>query len=309
MNLFISDTIIYDRFILEKRLGGAGLRRGRCVMLMLEFYGRFQSHEIPALGAQLSYYLILAFFPFMIFLLTLLSFTSLTGDLALYDLSRLVPANAYHLIKDVVDQTMASRRHTLLSFGLVFTLWSAISGVNALILGVNKAYAERESRPFWKVMGISILFTLGLVLVIILALTMLVAGKQLGTMLLSYLGATQFIQASWYLFRYLVPLSVMFLVFLFFYRFAPNRKTSWRKVVPGSVFSTLGWIGTSWGFAYYVNHFGNYSATYGSLGAFIVLLLWLYLSSMIILIGGEINAVFETREWKQVPKSNGSGQG
>lgn len=284
------------------------MKRNRWVRLLLEFYGRFQSHEIPALGAQLSYYLILAFFPFIIFLLTLLSFTSLTGDLALYDLSRLIPANAYHLVRDVVDQTMASRRHTLLSFGLLFTLWSAVSGVNALIHGVNKAYAETESRPFWKVIGISIVFTLGLVLIIILALTLLVSGKQLGSTFLSYLGAAEYFHVSWDLFRYAVPVLVMFLVFIFFYRFAPNRKTSWRKVIPGSVFSTLGWIITSWGFAYYVNNFANYTATYGSLGAFIVLLLWLYLSSMIILIGGEINAVFENWEWRPAANENGHGQ-
>lgn len=280
------------------------MKKSRWVKLLLEFYGRFQSHEIPALGAQMSYYLVLAFFPFIIFLLTLLSFTPLTGDLALYDLSRLIPANAYDLVQDVVAQTMATRRHTLLSFGLLFTLWSAITGVNALIRGVNKAYSEQESRSFWKHTGISIVFTLGLVLVIILALTLLVAGKQLGTMFFAYLGVTRFFYLSWNLFRYLIPLAVMFLVFVLFYRFAPNRKTSWKQVIPGSVFTTLGWVATSWGFAYYVNHFANYSATYGSLGAFIVLLLWLYLSSMIILIGGEINAVLENRECVRIAPGN-----
>ncbi|MGE5389938.1 MAG: YihY/virulence factor BrkB family protein [Deltaproteobacteria bacterium] len=281
------------------------MKKGRWVMLVLEFYGRFQSHEIPALGAQMSYYLILAFFPFIIFLLTLLSFTPLTGDLALYDLSRLIPASAYDLVQDVVAQTMATRRHTLLSFGLLFTLWSAVTGVNALIRGVNKAYSERESRSFWKHTGISITFTTGLVLVIILALTLLVAGKQLGSMFFSYLGVTELFHLSWDLFRYLVPLSVMFLVFILFYRYAPNRKTSWQQVIPGSLFSTLGWVGTSWGFAYYVNHFANYSRTYGSLGAFIVLLLWLYLSSMIILLGAEINAVLENREWARPQEGKG----
>lgn len=280
------------------------MKQSRWVMLVLEFYGRFQSHEIPALGAQMSYYLILAFFPFIIFLLTLLSFTPLTGDLALYDLSRLIPATAYALVRDVVTQTMATQRHTLLSFGLLFTLWSAISGVNALIHGVNKAYSERESRSFWKHTAISIIFTMGLVMVIILALTLLVAGKQLGAMFFAYLGFTGLFHLSWDLFRYLVPLSVMFLVFILFYRYAPNRQTAWQQVIPGSLFSTLGWVGTSWGFAYYVNHFANYTRTYGSLGAFIVLLLWLYLSSMIILLGAEINAVLENWEWNRLEKDH-----
>jgi len=257
----------------------------------LHFYRRFQAHEIPALGAQMSYYLILAFFPFLIFLLILLSFTPITGDLALADLSRLLPEASYKIIQEVVDQTLAAKRHTLLSFGLIFTLWSASSGVNAIIRGINKAYDEPETRPFWIITGISLLFTIGLAIVIILSLTLLVLGKFLGLMFFNYLGFSRFFLAGWGVLRFALPLVVMLMVFAFIYRVAPNRKISFIEVLPGAFFSTLGWVATSWVFSFYVNNFANYSRTYGSLGGIIVLLLWLYLSSIIILLGGELNAV------------------
>lgn len=244
----------------------------------------------------MSYYLILAFFPFLIFLLILLSFTPITGDLALADLSRLIPRSSYEIIEDVVEQTLAAKRHTLLSFGFIFTLWSASSGVNAIIRGINKAYDEPETRPFWMITGISLLFTIGLVIIIILSLTLLVLGKLLGLMFFNYLGFSSFFTTSWGVFRYTLPLIVMLLVFAFFYRVAPNRKINFAEVLPGAIFSTLGWVAISWAFSFYVNNFANYSRTYGSLGGIIVLLLWLYISSIIILLGGEINAILRLRK-------------
>ncbi len=261
----------------------------------MRFYRRFQLHEVPALGAQMSYYLILAFFPFLIFLLILLSFTPITGDLALADLSRLLPSSSYKIIAEVVEQTLAAKRHTLLSFGLIFTLWSASSGVNAIIRGVNKAYDEPETRSFWMITGISLLFTIGLVIVIILSLTLMVLGKFLGLMFFNYFGFSSLFSASWGVFRFSLPLIVMLMVFAFFYRVAPNRKIAFTEVLPGAIFSTLGWVATSWAFSYYVNNFANYSRTYGSLGGIIVLLLWLYLSSIIILLGGELNAILHKK--------------
>ena len=251
--------------------------------LLKDFYLRFQEHEVPALGAQLTYYLILAFFPFLIFLLTLLSYTPIAGEEALNDLSRILPADAYKVVIEVLRQTLGSSRQTLLSLGALFTIWASSNGI-------NKAYNERETRPFWKVRGMAIIFTIGLAIVIILAFVLLVWGKLLGQTLITYLGYNEFFMKSWQLYRFLLPVGVMLVVFMFFYRFAPNKKIRFRETIPGAVFSSLGWVVTSWAFSFYVNQLANFTRTYGSIGGIIVLLLWLYLSSMVILIGGEINA-------------------
>lgn len=258
--------------------------------IIIDFYLRFQEHEIPALGAQLTYYLILGFFPFLIFLLTLLSYTPVTSEQVLNDLSRVLPAEAFKIVKEVVRQTLGSSRQTLLSLGALFTIWASSNGINAVIRGINKAYEENETRPFWKVRGMSIIFTLGLVLVIIMAFLLLVLGKLIGQALFTHLGYNEIFLRSWQLYRFLVPMGVMLLIFIFFYFYAPNKKMRIRETIPGAVFSSLGWVVTSWGFSFYVNNFANYSRTYGSIGGIIILLLWLYLSSMVILIGGEINA-------------------
>lgn len=266
------------------------MKNHRGYQVITDFYLRFQEHEVPALGAQLTYYLLLAFFPFLIFLLTLLSYTPITSEQALYDLSRLLPTDAFKVVKEVVRQTLSSSRQTLLSLGALFTIWASSNGINAVIHGINKAYDERETRPFWKVRGMAIIFTIGLALVIILAFVLLVLGKQLGQALFAYAGDSTLFMKSWQLYRFTIPLLVMLVVFIFFYRYAPNKKIGLRETIPGAVFSSLGWIVTSWVFSFYVNQFGNFTRTYGSIGGIIILLLWLYLSSMVILIGGEINA-------------------
>jgi membrane protein len=263
--------------------------------IIRNFYLRFQEHEIPALGAQLTYYLLLAFFPFLIFILTLLSYTTITSEQVLYDLSRWIPADALKVVREVVRQTLNSSRQTLLSLGALFSLWASSNGINAVIHGINKAYDEKETRPFWKVRGISIGFTLGLAVVIILALVLLVLGRQLGLALSAYLNDRSLYMTSWQLYRFAIPLLVMLVVFSFFYRYAPNKKISFREAIPGALFSSLGWLTTSSIFSFYVNRFDTYTRTYGSLGGIIVLLLWLYISSMVILIGGEINATLSGR--------------
>lgn len=258
--------------------------------IIKDFYLRFQEHEVPALGAQLTYYLLLAFFPFLIFLLTLLSYTPITSDQALYDLSRILPAAAFKVVQDVVQQTLSSSRQTLLSLGALFSVWASSNGINAVIHGINKAYGEAETRPFWMVRGMAVIFTIGLVVVIIIALVLLVLGQLLGYALFSYGSDSALFLKSWQLYRFTIPFLVMLVVFIFFYRYAPNKKTTLRETIPGALFSSLGWIITSWTFSFYVNQFSNFTRTYGSIGGIMILLLWLYLSSMVILIGGEINA-------------------
>ncbi len=274
----------------QNRYGGFNMKYHNGYQVMKDFYLRFQEHEIPALGAQLTYYLLLAFFPFLVFLLTLLSYTPISSEQVLNDLSRLLPAEAFKVVKEVVRQTLSSNRQTLLSLGALFAVWASSNGINAVIHGINKAYDEKESRPFWEVRGMAIIFTIGLALVIILALVLLVLGRQLGQALFIYAGDSVLFMKSWHFYRFALPLLVMLVVFAFFYRYAPNKEISFRETIPGAVFSSLGWVITSWAFSFYINQFGNFTRTYGSIGGIIILLLWLYLSSMVILIGGEINA-------------------
>lgn len=258
--------------------------------LLKNLYLRFRDDEVPALGAQLAYYLVLSFFPFLIFLLTLSSYLPFDGEKVIAGLSGLLPAESYNLTAGIIRHAVGARSGTLLPFGMAATVWAASNGVLALIRGINKAYDIRETRPFWKVRGISILFTIALALSIILAFAMLVFGRMLGEFIFGIMGISAVFTYAWNIFRYLITLALLMPVFVSLYLIMPNRRLSIKQVLPGSMFSSLGWVLASMLFSYYVDSFRNYSTMYGSIGGIIILLVWLYLSSVIILLGGEINA-------------------
>ncbi|WP_343186286.1 YihY/virulence factor BrkB family protein [Anoxynatronum sibiricum] len=251
---------------------------------------RIQENELTALAAQSTYYLVLSFFPFLIFLITLISYTPLLQEEVLYQLQPFLPQEAFDLVMRNVRQMMEMPRGTLMSTGMITTVFLASNGVAALLRGINKAFRNQEKRPFWKVRGMALIFTLVLAFTILLLLLMLVFGQLIGTYLFELLGISQLFRKTWQWARIAASLAVMILVFTLFYTFSPQQRIKLRESLPGAVFTTIGWLVLSYGFAHYVNTFGNYSVTYGSIGGIIVLLTWLYLSSIVILLGGEINA-------------------
>ncbi|MGI6776907.1 MAG: YihY/virulence factor BrkB family protein [Acetivibrionales bacterium] len=251
---------------------------------------RYKEDEVAALGAQLTYYLILSFFPFLIFLITLISYTPLTHEESIKTLEHLMPPQTYGLVVEMRRQVMSSDRRTILSFGMIATLWTASRGVCALIKGINKAYDQEETRPFWKLNGISILFTLGIALVILFSFVLLVLGKVLGEYLFNMLGITKLFKTAWDFIRYFTPLLSMTIVFVSVYYYIPGKRLKLKQVLPGSAFAVIGWVLLSVVFSFYINNFSIYTTTYGSIAGIIILLLWLYWCSIIILIGAEINA-------------------
>jgi membrane protein len=150
-----------------------------------------------------------------------------------------------------------------------------------------------EGRPFWKVRGIAILLTVGLSAFIIAALVLLTFGPQLGRWIADLVGLGQVFAITWNILRWPVIVGLLILAMALLYYFAPDVEQKWQWITPGSAVSVIGWLLTSLGFAFYVNNFGSYNATYGTIGAVIVLLTWMYLSGLFVLIGGEINAEIE----------------
>ncbi len=256
-----------------------------------KLYKRFSEDEITALSAQLTYYLILSFFPFLIFLITLITYTPLVTEDSLFALSDLLPLETYYLVMDVVLGVVYTRSFTLLSFGMIASLWASSNGVAAVIRGINRAYDQKDNRSFIKVRVLALLFTFGLIIVIITALILLVLGRIWATTLFSYLGVSEYLISIWQWVRYGISLFVMWFIFTALYYYAPNRKIAFKEVIPGSTFAIIGWISISFLFAYYIDQFGNFSYMYGSIGGIFLLLIWLYISSIILLTGAEINAI------------------
>lgn len=259
--------------------------------LIVHLIVKVRRDDIFALASQLAYYLVLAFFPFLVFLITLIGFSELNPNEVLEGLSTILPTSVFDLTEGIVTEVVQSQNTGLLGASILLAIWTASSGFRGVIKGVNKAYDIQEHRSFVKRTIIAIICTIALAITIICALTMLVFGDIIGRYLLSVLPFNNVLSIVWNLLRYLVIILMMIFIFAAIYKFTPSKKLKWREVIPGAVVSTLGWVIVSLGFAYYINTFANYSRFYGSLGAVFILMTWLFLTSIILIFGVEINSV------------------
>jgi membrane protein len=266
-----------------------------------ELYIRFGEDEVAGLSAELAYFFLLSLFPFLIFLVTLVGYLPVSQVDVLKFIGEYAPGETIHMIESNLNLIIGSHNGTLLSFGIIATIWSASNGINAVVRAFNRAYDVKESRHFIVARAMSVLLTIAMVFVIIVALLLPVFGKQIGVFIFSEFGLSSEFLVIWNAIRWIVSACILFLVFTCLYYFAPNKRLHIREIVSGSFFATIGWMLVSFGFSYYVSSFGNYSATYGSLGGIIVLMIWFYLSGMIIILGGEINAILNCKRVRKDP--------
>ena len=259
--------------------------------ILAHFIAKFEKDDVVALASQLAYYLVLSFFPFMLFLMTLVGFSDLSSSEILEGLSLMLPKKILELTQSTIKEVSDNQYTGLLGLSIVLMIWTASSAFKAIIKSVNKAYNVEEHRSFIKLSIISMLGILALAVIIILALTMLVFGNVIGEYIKSSNQFYKIILIIWNIFRYAFIFIIMIFIFATIYRLAPAKKLPWKEVIPGSIFSTIGWIVVSFGFSFYIDNFNNYSRFYGSLGAVFILMTWLFLISMIIISGVEINFV------------------
>lgn len=280
-----------DIIILQHLMGDMEMNNVSIKTIVLQLIKKFDKDDVFALASQLAYSLILSFFPFLIFLMTVIGYLHLDSEQVLITLKAFVPGSAFELIAKTVLDVVSNKDGNLLSFSLIFTVWSASTGFSAAIKGLNKAYNEKETRGFIRVGIISVLCTLGISFIIITTLFLLVFGNVIGEVLIKKLYFNTLIVYLWNVLRYVLIIIVMIFTFAALYHYTPCKRMTWKEVIPGAMFTTVGWIMVSIGFSYYVNNFANYSRLYGSIGAVIVLMTWLFLTSLIMLMGGELNAV------------------
>ena len=263
---------------------------------IIYFIVKIRDDDIFALAAQLAYYLILSFFPFLIFLLTLVGFSNLDSMEVLGALRAILPTSAFELIYNVIIEVIEKQNTGLLGASLLLVVWSASSAFRAVIKGINKAYGLNENRSFIRRAFIAIICTFALAFVIMLTLVMLVFGRLIGELLASYLPFPSVVYKVWNFLRYVLVVFMMILIFASIYRYTPSKRLMWREVLPGAISCTGGWLIVSLGFSFYINNFSNYSKIYGGLGAVIILITWLYLTSIILIVGGEVNSVIVIRK-------------
>ncbi|WP_217581766.1 YihY/virulence factor BrkB family protein [Lysinibacillus sp. GbtcB16] len=261
-----------------------------------DLIGRLKRVEISALSAQLAYFFLLSFFPLLIFLVTLLPYLNLQTTQVYSFLVNVLPDEVYKLIENTLNEILTNRNSSLLSIGVLGTIWSASKGINALIRALNKAY-DTEGRAGILDRGLSLVFTVALVIVIAVALLLPVFGQQIGHFLFSIVGIEEQFESVWHNLRWSIPPILIFIVLMGIYWFVPNTSPRLKilGVWPGAMFATLAWLVVTYAFSFYINNFANYSATYGSIGGVIILMLWLYFTGIILIFGGVLNATMQKR--------------
>lgn len=265
--------------------------------LVQDLIVRIKAVDIGSLGAQLAYFFLLSFFPLLIFLVTLLPFLNLDEQTVYEFLDDVMPPEVYSLIEGVLSEVLTNQSGGLLSIGILGTIWSASKGVDALMKALNKAY-DVEAKPGIMNRVWSLIFTVAFVAMLLVALVLPVFGQQIGDVITSVLNLGDGFNSIWNIVRFVLPVVLIFVVMILMYWIVPNTNPRIRvtSVFVGAIFATVGWFALTYGFSIYVSNFGNYTATYGSIGGVIVLMLWLYFTGMILIIGGIINATIQKRK-------------
>ena len=257
----------------------------------------FVRDDALGLAAQLAYYLILALFPFILFLVAVVdAFSSsspqLVNELFGY-LRRVMPAQIFDLIQAYTERTLRNEDTApgLLSVGILGSIWAISGAFSALINALNRAYDVQETRSFWKVKGIAVLMTFGLSVLVIGGALLLIAGPSIGETIAEVFTLDDEFEVVWNIARW--PAALLFMVAtvaLLFY-FAPDAGQPFRWITPGGFVGVALWVLASLAFNLYLSSdFNTYDKTYGSIGTVIVLLLYLYISSLTILFGATLNA-------------------
>ena len=256
-------------------------------------YQKINDDDITGNAAQVAFYFSFALFPLLLFLLTIFGFVisgaeNLRGQLFNY-LSQVMPGSAFELVRSTLEEVGESATGGKLTFGLLITLYSAAAGIDNLRGALNEVYNLKETRSWWKTKLLAVLLTLGIGILIVIAFSFIFYGEQLLGYILPIESGVILNILEW-----ATVLVALLLAFALVYNFTPNHSPfEWKWISPGDIIGLLLWLIVSGVFRIYLSYFNTYAKTYGSLGAMIILLLWLYLTALVLLIGGAINAIFD----------------
>ena len=239
-------------------------------------------------------FFVLSIFPFMIFLFGILSNLSMSYSGFFDGIATIVPKEVVMVMDDYVSDLVPQASINYLSISALITIWSASRGIHALRQAMDRAYGVISVKKFWRKRVLSIVYTMTLMTAIVFALTLPSMGKDFvhfieNTFSLD-LGFVKILLA----YRWPFIIGFFFIVISFFYYVSFDRHDKWREVIPGTLFAMIGWVALSVLFSEFVNNFGRYTLIYGSLGAMVVLMVWFYMSSIVLMLGGEINSIYHS---------------
>lgn len=269
-----------------------------------ELGSEFKKDKATLLAAAQAYYYLLAIVPLLILLLAILPYLQIDPQRAVDFIGTVLPGEIAATFEDTIVSVVTTPSGGLLTFGILGTLWSASNALSAFIVATNQAYGVEETRSFIKLKATAVVLTLGMLVAVIVALVLPIFGGTIIDTISSFLNLPQQTEIIFQVLRWVISIAVMSVVLALMYKFAPDKHFPFKEVIIGAVVATVLWQVVSFGFSIYVANFGSYSATYGSLGGLIVLMLWFFLTGLILVVGAEINAILHRRKHAKADTSS-----
>ena len=266
-------------------------------LVLVRTYADVERNHTLQMAAALSYYFVMALFPALIFLSAIVAFLPVSGlfDQALDLMSRFIPSDGMVIVRKVLADVVTPNRGTFLSVGLLGTLWTASGGFAAAIEALNIAYDAEETRPFWRTRPLAMALTMVIGLLLLVALATMIVGPHFGQWLTNRIHLSQVWLWAWPYIHWLISVGFTVLAVEILYFLAPNVRQRFLATLPGALVSVGCWVGLSYLLGIYFRTFAHFNKTYGTLGAGIALMVWLYWTGFVMLVGAELNAELAKR--------------
>ena len=266
------------------------------IKLINLFFKKIRDDHVSAFSAQAAFFIIISFFPFIMFLLSIVPFFKLEESTILNLVTQIFPKAFNSLIVLVITEVYhRTGSGTLVSITAITALWSAGKGFLAIMKGLNSVYEIQETRKSIILRIISTLYTLVFAIMIIGTIILFIFGNKLYLWIEMRFPVLQDLALLIISLRTIVGLVILLIFFLLIYIAIPNRRTKISRELPGALVCAAGWMGFSYAFSYYIDHYSNYASMYGSLTTIVLFMLWMYFCMYILFIGAEINLLFQNK--------------
>lgn len=273
------------------------MRYIKAIYKAFSLFGKKITHDaVAAFSAQTAFFIIISAFPFLVLIVSVLEKIPFISADMMYTVMDIFPRTVMEYMENIIKEICSGNSVAIISISAAVLLWAASKGVTSIMRGLNFIYKIDEKRNFLEIRLVSVGYTIGFVVYIVLTLIFIFGGGMLSSLLKSRLPENLFFTVIYRIVSFLGKLMLLTVLFGLVYLIVPKRKATIKSQLPGAVLSALGWLGYSWFYSFYIDHLAGNSYVYGSLTSIILIMLWLYVCMYIFFIGGEVNSIISGEE-------------
>ena len=273
------------------------MRYIKAIYKAFSLFGKKITHDaVAAFSAQTAFFIIISAFPFLVLIVSVLEKIPFISADMMYTVLDIFPRTVMEYMENIIKEICSGNSVAIISISAAVLLWSASKGVTSIMRGLNFIYKIDEKRNFLEIRLVSVGYTIGFVVYIVLTLVFIFGGGMLSSLLKSRLPENLFFTVIYRIVSFLGKLMLLTVLFGLIYLTVPKRKATIKSQLPGAALSALGWLGYSWFYSFYTDHLAGNSYVYGSLTSIILIMLWLYVCMYIFFIGGEVNSIISGEE-------------